>query len=397
MHHRSGIIISLLLLHTNLILGSNISNRTITTMEQQQELIDNNHRLLSNLTVVEYDYYGIEQLNDTIIPEETTEIIHSKVYKEIPISTKLVNALLFNVTISTTTMTTPTTTTTASTSADVLIHNSTLTMNDTYTIQIINDTSINNIQQLNLTQYTTHATFDFKLNLSSLKKLIGNLVVYYILLLICVLVLAMLFFIAICVYFKISNSYMKQRVTKSLLRRKKNLSFDVIDQGYKLNRNTDHILNRIDSNYFPILVDEAPRPLGEISEDFNENMYELPYTLDTDIEASNNLRTFGEEATKRNSAQMTSFNYGNVNVNNNPGNSSNSNKLNFIYADSDEMNKTYLDDRYKDFCHRDEIYFRSSSNSNMFNPTLVSQCLDYESASDLILNSSSVKNSKNGY
>ncbi len=291
------------------------------------------------------------------------------------------------------------TTITTTTAADVKIHNSTLKMNDTYTIKIINDMLINNSQQqqLNMTHYTTHPAFDFKLNLTGLKKLIGNLFVYYILLLICVIVLAMLFFVAICVYFKISKTYMKKRITKSLLRRKKNLSFDIIDQGFKLNRNTDHILNRIDSNYFPILVDETPKPLGEISEDPNENMYELPYTLDTDIDSSSNLRSFGDEATKRNSAQMTSFNYGNVNANNNPGNSCNGNRLNFIYADSDEMNKTYLDDRYKDFCHKDEIYFRSSSNSIMFNPTLISQYLQYKSASDLILNSSSVKNSKNGY
>jgi len=419
MHRQSIAIISLLLLRANLILSYNLSNKTNETMKQ--ELADSKYILLSNLTVDEYDYYGLEQLNDTIKLVETIEILNSKDTKEMNLSSSLPNSLSFNITISTTdnilknkitnltkitetttekttdtttdTNTEKTTQTTKITTSYVPVYNITLMMNQTFS-KSINETSNNSFQeqQFNLTQYNNNVTFDFKLNLSSLNKVIGDLVTYYILLLICVLVLAMLFFIAICVYFKASKTYAKQCVTKSLLRRKKNFSFDAIDQGFKLNRNTDRILNRIDSNYFPILIDEAPKPLGEISEDSNENMYELPYTLETDIEASKNFKKNSDEASKRDSAQMKSFNYGNVN--NIAGINCNSNKLNYIYADSDESSKTYLDDRYKDFCHRDEIYFRSSSNSNVFNPIPISQSLEYESASNLILNSSSVKNKR---
>jgi len=146
-------------------------------MEQRQELIDNDHRL-SNLTVDEFDYYDIDRLNDTIIQEETTttdEIQHSKYYynTEITSSTSSSITPLFNVTIlfstTTTSTTTTTTTITTTTAADVKIHNSTLKMNDTYTIKIINDMLINNPTTTTQQQPTTTTQHDPLYNSSSIR------------------------------------------------------------------------------------------------------------------------------------------------------------------------------------------------------------------------------------
>ncbi len=180
MHRQSIAIISLLLLRANLILSYNLSNKTNETMKQ--ELADSKYILLSNLTVDEYDYYGLEQLNDTIKLVETIEILNSKDTKEMNLSSSLPNSLSFNITISTTdnilknkitnltkitetttekttdtttdTNTEKTTQTTKITTSYVPVYNTTLMMNQTFS-KSINETSNNSFQeqQFNLTQY----------------------------------------------------------------------------------------------------------------------------------------------------------------------------------------------------------------------------------------------------
>merc|ERR1712241_1668286 len=51
-------------------------------------------------------------------------------------------------------------------------------------------------------------------------------------------------------------------------------------------------------------------------------------------------------------------------------------------SDEDDSKLEFLDDRYDDFIHKDEIYFRTKR-SHIFNPTLISQCLEYESTGDI--------------
>ena len=127
----------------------------------------------------------------------------------------------------------------------------------------------------------------------------------------------MFLFITTGAYFNLSTAYLKSLNEKSTLRKKKNISFDIIDYGYKLNRNTDHILNRIDSNYFPIQIDQKKQANTDSTSVLNENTYELPYTLETDIsnvENQSKFKTFatsGEENNtnnKRDSFPMKSFN-----------------------------------------------------------------------------------------
>ncbi len=182
---------------------------------------------------------------------------------------------------------------------------------------------------------------------------------------------------------------------------KKNRSFDIIDD-YKLTRNTDHILNRIDSNYFPTVIDkDDTRKLHENSDGSNENMYELPYTLDSNVSLNNtsenvNMKTFtfdqeNKNSIIRNGHRKTISKKGDDCSSYGKGfsflsfNNYKPNLYNATANGSDDQlgdDVTFLDERYKDFSHKDEIYFRPKQ-SQIFNPTLISQCLEYESRSDL--------------
>lgn len=201
-------------------------------------------------------------------------------------------------------------------------------------------------------------------------------------------------FITSGAYIFISKKYLRNMKLRSAMSKRKNISFDVIDD-YKLTRNTDHIINRIDSNYFPIITDQDDkRRSHENTDGSNENMYELPYTLDSTISLNNtnsdnmNLRTFTCDQENKNSYRKTTTNMGDESSYGKgfaflSFNDYKPNLYNSTAVDNEvEDDVTFLDERYKDFSHKDEIYFRPKQ-AQIFNPTLISQCLEYESTSDL--------------
>lgn len=185
-------------------------------------------------------------------------------------------------------------------------------------------------------------------------------------------------------YFYLSKSSLKRLNKKSFsLRRKKNLSFDIIDHGFRLNRNTDRILNREDSTFLPSLINDDKN--SKLNDTESENMYELPF-----VPESQKFQTFSANKNKLKDNQMKSFNMNGMPEKNdkllNNNVQSFNNHSSYVYDSSynnDDENtedQTYLDGRYFDLCQREEIYLKSKPRSNIFNPTLISQCLEYESA-----------------
>lgn len=76
------------------------------------------------------------------------------------------------------------------------------------------------------------------------------------------------------------NYQLSKRTSTSLtmLRNKKNISFDIIDSGYRLNRNSAKIINRTDSVVLNIINENNLNQTYEKieSNESNENIYELP-------------------------------------------------------------------------------------------------------------------------
>jgi hypothetical protein len=76
------------------------------------------------------------------------------------------------------------------------------------------------------------------------------------------------------------NYQLSKRASTSLtmLRNKKNISFDIIDSGYRLNRNSAKIINRTDSVVLNIINENNLNQTYEKieSNESNENIYELP-------------------------------------------------------------------------------------------------------------------------
>ena len=213
--------------------------------------------------------------------------------------------------------------------------------------------------------------------------LVSNFLNYFLILLLFIILLVISFFAMISLYFHLSKNSLKRLNKKSSsLRRKKNISFDIIDHGFRLNRNTDRILNRENSTFLPSLIDDEKN--AKLNDTDSENMYELPF-----IPESQKFQTFSTNKVKQEN-QMKSFNIYNMPEKNDKhlnGNIQNFNNHSSYVYDSSYNNdseftedKTYFDDRYSDFYQRDEIYFKSKPRSNIFNPTLISQCLEYDSA-----------------
>ncbi len=92
-------------------------------------------------------------------------------------------------------------------------------------------------------------------------------------------ILIILLLVSVLTLFGFNYQLSKRTSTNlTMLRNKKNISFDIIDSGYRLNRNSAKIINRTDSVVLNIINENNLNQTYEKieSNESNENIYELP-------------------------------------------------------------------------------------------------------------------------
>ncbi len=118
-------------------------------------------------------------------------------------------------------------------------------------------------------------------------NLLNNFGVYFLGLLFVIILLLAFTLVMIGINYQLikQNKKFLHKKSTQLMRSKKNMSFDIIDNGYRLNRNSTKIMNRTDSVVSNIKND-APnlnnfhslnQTYERIEDESNENIYELPY------------------------------------------------------------------------------------------------------------------------
>lgn len=122
-------------------------------------------------------------------------------------------------------------------------------------------------------------------------NLINSHRVYFLILSFVIIFLLIFILLMMCFNYKLSKR--NKNCKNKFLRNRKNISFDIIDSGYRLNRNSAKILNRTDSVMSSIINDKLETNFNSrlnnlnqtyerITNDSNENIYELPY-IDSSI------------------------------------------------------------------------------------------------------------------
>ena len=257
--------------------------------------------------------------------------------------------------------------------------------------------SINNTDlspELNETIFELNELFRVQNTLSNLVKNL-KFVLYF---LVAFIVLLSLFLVVLIgVYFNKTKNQLKRLFSKSILRRRKNISFDIIDYGYRLNRNTDRILNRSDSTQSSMKIEQTNPQ--QVSTSSDENLYELPYSnvLVTNFDeckrggggggfkfktfatthlneshfysipktvTTNSVDTETSLIKSSNGIVMKSFN---------PNEADNEQKLVNNYFSSFIYNSPRI---YKEYDKDMEANLSISKRSNNYHPTLISQCLE---------------------
>ena len=264
--------------------------------------------------------------------------------------------------------------------------------------ELLNQTFLNYEISINNTDLSPHLNETiFELNelfrvQNVLSTLVENLKFVLCLLVIFIVLLTLFLIVLIAVYFNKTKKQIKRLFSKSILRKRKNISFDIIDYGYRLNRNTDRILNRSDSTQSSMRIETNTK----VSTSSDENLYELPY--------SNMLVTTHFDESKRGVFKLKTFTTANLNDSHfysipktvttnsvdtetslvksangiimksfNPNEAENEQKLLNNYFSSFIYSSPRI---YKEYDKDMEANASISKRSNNYHPTLISQCLE---------------------
>lgn len=156
---------------------------------------------------------------------------------------------------------------------------------------VLNDEINNTISEINATDVfhiTLKNDLPFFMSINEkTKQIFKDFKVYFLILIILLTILIISIVVLITVNFVMTKKYAKNfsRRSKMMKTKKKNASFDIIDNGYAPNRNSFRFFNRSTSITSEMVVDHdyqfenftnLNRTYDRIT-DSNENFYELPY------------------------------------------------------------------------------------------------------------------------
>lgn len=247
------------------------------------ELLNKNGNTCMNLTIIEFS-------NESQYNNQTEYNIEFNLTNSRMLDTNVTEVIQFNTSTTTFLSKIETKNSTITTSTNKAILDNSKNETDLFIIGNIATTAINIINDTNSTTENININ-DFDDTITFTKSdLVVNLIndhrLYFFIL--SFLILLLLIFTLLMMGFNYHLSKFNEKLNDknlSRIRNKKNISFDIIDNGYRLNRNSARVLNRTDSivshiineHKFETNFHNLNQTYERIENESNENIYELPY------------------------------------------------------------------------------------------------------------------------